>query len=202
MGKVNEAVPCFENAVSLSPNHEKAGFYLGLVNFMKGDYKKAEKSFEKVLAINPENNLSRAYYAFALHNSGNINKSGEQLEMLVDKEVKDPEVYSVLAKLYVKMQQPDKAINLIGKALSMQERAEYYTMRGDVYAVKKDFVQSVRDYDKAINLNPDLASAYYTRGMAKIELGYKEDACNDLNAAFKKGYVKAIGAIQKNCVNK
>ncbi len=41
------------------------------------------------------------------------------------------------------------------------------------------------DYSAAINLNPNLASAYYNRGLARSELGEKEPAIKDYTEAIR-----------------
>ena len=55
-----------------------------------------------------------------------------------------------------------------------------------------DFIGAIRDCDKAIELNPNYAKAYYNRGIAKIKLGRKEEGCFDLNKAGVMGFNKAI----------
>ena len=52
---------------------------------------------------------------------------------------------------------------------------------------------AIRNYNKAIELDPDNASAYYNRGNAKADLGQHDDTITDVNTAirFFPGYVKA-----------
>jgi tetratricopeptide (TPR) repeat protein len=45
----------------------------------------------------------------------------------------------------------------------------------------------------------DKNDAYYWRGLAKIELGYKESGCLDLSKAGELGYSEAYEAIKKYC---
>ena len=39
-----------------------------------------------------------------------------------------------------------------------------YSNRGAVYRNKEVFDRAIKDYNKAIELNPELAEAYYNRG--------------------------------------
>ena len=63
-----------------------------------------------------------------------------------------------------------------------------------------DLQGAIQDYNKAIELDPDVApSLYSTMGRAKIELGQKEEGCLDLSKAGEKGYFEAYDLIKKLC---
>lgn len=44
-----------------------------------------------------------------------------------------------------------------------------------------DYKEAVADYDRAINLTPSLADAYYNRGLAMHKLGNDAEAIGDFN---------------------
>ena len=46
---------------------------------------------------------------------------------------------------------------------------------------KKSILKSITDYNRAIELNPEDASAYYNRGRAKDKLGDYDGAVADYN---------------------
>ena len=66
-------------------------------------------------------------------------------------------------------------------------------------AVIKDYKGAIQDFNKAIELNPDLAEAYYNRGIAKIKSGQKDDGCLDFSKAGELGSAKAYEAIKEVC---
>ena len=39
---------------------------------------------------------------------------------------------------------------------------------GDIYFAKRDFDNAIKDYNKAIQLNPNFPNTYYNRGLAYI----------------------------------
>ncbi len=45
--------------------------------------------------------------------------------------------------------------------------------------------EAMKDYDKAIELNPQYAEAYNNRGIAKAELGRNEEAMKDYDKAIE-----------------
>ncbi len=78
-------------------------------------------------------------------------------------------------------------------------KAEEYYDSGVEKANSGDYQGAIKDYDKAIEINPKDAEAYYNRGLAKIGLGQKYSGCLDLSRAGKLGYSKAYEAIKKYC---
>lgn len=61
----------------------------------------------------------------------------------------------------------------------------------------KDYRGAIADYDKAIEINPKYADAYYNRGYAKIDLGQREGGCWDFSKAGELGDTQAYDAIKK-----
>lgn len=59
------------------------------------------------------------------------------------------------------------------------EQGAIYLYRGAVYLIEGKPVQAVADFDKAIELKPDLAAAYYWRGLVHELRGEKKEAIED-----------------------
>ena len=55
------------------------------------------------------------------------------------------------------------------------------------------------DFDRAIELNPQYATAYVNRGMAKASLNNSGAACRDWQRAVDLGLPNANELIQKYC---
>ena len=53
------------------------------------------------------------------------------------------------------------------------------------------------DYDKAIELNPDFADAYFNRGLTHIFLGNNKLGISDLSKAGELGIVSAYNVIKR-----
>ena len=63
----------------------------------------------------------------------------------------------------------------------------------------KNYISAINDLTKTIELNPDIPSAYYLRGVAKTESG--KDGCNDFIIAYQRGFANAKAAITEYCNN-
>ena len=77
--------------------------------------------------------------------------------------------------------------------------ADDYFNSGNAKANLKDYRGAILDFNKAIELNPKLASAYLGRGLAKILLGQKDDGCLDLSKAGELGEASAYETIKELC---
>ncbi len=69
--------------------------------------------------------------------------------------------------------------------LTPEQRATVLTNRGNVYFREGEQESATADFDKAIELNPDLTIAYYNRGLAAFVIGRYDDAIADSSAAIR-----------------
>lgn len=84
------------------------------------------------------------------------------------------------------------------KAAELNSNNAYlYFDLGNVYASTKDYVLAIENYDKAVQLDPKLAEAYYNRGIANINLGKTDLGIRDLSKAGELGLYEAYSAIKK-----
>ena len=78
-------------------------------------------------------------------------------------------------------------------------KAEEYYDSGIEKANSGDYQGAIKDYDKAIEINPKDAEAYYNRGAAKLGLGQKDSGCLDLYKARELGHSGAYQTIKEHC---
>jgi tetratricopeptide (TPR) repeat protein len=80
-----------------------------------------------------------------------------------------------------------KECALKGQLKKTQELAEAYWGRGNTYHELGDYQQAIKDFDRAIELDPRFAEAYRCRGKTYNELGNRQQAIEDWKAAAKSG---------------
>jgi lipoprotein NlpI len=83
---------------------------------------------------------------------------------------------------------------------SCDKKAEDYEREGqEKFNQQRDYEGAIKDFNKAIELDPSRASAYSSRGLAKYYLLNKEGACADWIKASQKGDVTSLYLLKENC---
>ena len=86
-------------------------------------------------------------------------------------------------------------------ALRIDESAFLYYNRGNVYAERHDYQHAIEDYTRAIDLDANLAEAWYNRGLARLALKQPQGN-DDLSKAGELGLYTAYSIIKKMHNNK
>ncbi len=76
-----------------------------------------------------------------------------------------------------------------------------YSLRGTIYFTKKDYLPSIRDFDRAIEKDIKDVHAWFNRGVAYYNVGLHEKACYDWEKAGKLGNYEAYKYISRYCKN-
>lgn len=74
-----------------------------------------------------------------------------------------------------------------------------YFNLANVKCLSRDFESAVEYYNYATDKMPDLAEAYFNRGLTLIYLNKKKEACIDLGKAGELGLYNAYSVIRKYC---
>src|SRR5262245_4968492 len=66
-----------------------------------------------------------------------------------------------------------------GGPISDEQYAKLFVMRGMQFEERRDFVHAIKDLDRAVGLDPNLAAAWHQRANAYDSLGQHERAIPD-----------------------
>ncbi|ABC31637.1 putative Zn-dependent protease [Hahella chejuensis KCTC 2396] len=78
----------------------------------------------------------------------------------------------------------DKALQLANQAIKLEsEEAMFYSLRGDIYKKQNKESAALKEYDKAVSLNPEYFAHPLKRGLTYKELGDSAKAAQDLRRA-------------------
>ena len=78
-----------------------------------------------------------------------------------------------------------QAIDVFDQANAVEENADVYDAKADTERLNGDYEASIRDFTKAIELDPMDSWAYYRRGWVKERIGDKVGALEDYNAGIE-----------------
>lgn len=93
-----------------------------------------------------------------------------------------------------------EAIADIREAISILPDIPYFHFDiGNLYCLSSDMVSAIVEYDKAIQIYPQMGDAYFNRGLVLIYLKDKEKGCIDLSRAGELGVSDAYSVISKYC---
>ncbi|KAJ9706805.1 hypothetical protein PVL29_001998 [Vitis rotundifolia] len=92
----------------------------------------------------------------------------------------------------------EEAIGHLTEAILLNPTsAIMYATRASVYIKMKKPNAAIRDANAALEINPDSAKGYKSRGIARSMLGQWEEAAKDLHLASKLDYDEEISAVLK-----
>jgi len=160
-GEYGLAIMDYDRAIELNP--EIAGAYnnRGLVYTKKGEYDLAIRDYDRAIELNPE-------FALAYYNRGNayIYKN-KYKEAIMDFE------------MFIRLAPPQYAGDVMKLRAMIKDlairNAEAYNSHGLAYANKGEYDTAIREYEMAIELNPEYAQAYFNCGLSyKNKNNYKE----------------------------
>ncbi|MDP3445513.1 MAG: tetratricopeptide repeat protein [Ignavibacteria bacterium] len=125
------------------------------------------------------------------------------IKTLDDEIEKSPnaELYLNRARIYLAMGMTNKAkVDFDNYLVSDTLDARVYVNRAGT-RFPNDLSGVVADCNKAISLAPDNKNAYFLRGLARYELGEKEQGCEDFNKAIELGFSVLRIAEQEKCID-
>jgi len=120
----------------------------------------------------------------------------------LEKEISDspyPESYLNRARIYMALGKPKQAIkDFDNYIISDTLNARVYLNRAGT-RFPDDMAGVVQDCNKAISIEPDNKNAYFLRGLARYDMGEREQGCEDFKIAIELGFSILKLAEQDKC---
>ena len=183
-GHLAEAVQDFSEAISLAPDNAQLYISRGASYGMAGQLDKALLDFEKVIALDSNSGVAYMNRATALE------KKGRYVESLRDYD----KAIALIPDNWIAWdgrcwlraivgQDLDGALADCERALQMRpDAANTLNTRGFVLFRQGHYQDAIANYNDSILRDPNVASSYYVRGLARKANG--EDAGDDLAKAL------------------
>jgi arylsulfatase A-like enzyme/predicted Zn-dependent protease len=149
-------------SVAMDDSEAETWNNLGVVYYRKKDYPKAVEAYERAVRLNPE-------FAYAFDNLGTL-----YLRTFLER--KDPEMIP-------------KAIDAFDRAINNDSRlASAYNGRASVFKSSNRPNEAMRDWKRALELQPDFVDVYFNLGITYLQTGNKSEALQILNRCKEKFY--------------
>ncbi len=189
--KIDLSIRDLQKGLKLDKNWAET--YINLANSyrLKGDYKKAETTFDEVIQINP--NLAEIYHGRGLlYASMQPQPRYEAAYQNFNRaiELNDPDapvVYKDWGETYSRQGEYLNAIASFEEAIRLNKSyALAYNLRGLAYHAAGQPELAISDYTYIIqNINSEYADAYVNRGIALSDTGNYQEALNDLRRGIE-----------------
>jgi tetratricopeptide (TPR) repeat protein len=191
---LDPAITIFEKASERYPNSPRIAIGLGIAYYSRGNYDDAVKSLLHAADLSPADPrvypfLSRAY-----------DSSPSQAEEVIARFRRFAEQqpnngraqYYYAMSLWKGKRTQDASLDLaqisalLEKAIALDPSlAESYLQLGNLYSDQHKYAEAIPEYQRALELNSDLADAHYRLGQAYVHTGEKDKAQQQLQAYQK-----------------
>ena len=190
------ATEVFARGVKRYPSSERLRMGLGTALYARGQYEQAVRALLAAVDLAPSDPraylfLAKAFNASTAHPDAESQEVIRRLERLAQLEPQDPRAhyYYAMALWSTKRREktvPDKLGEVeaeLRKAAALDPRwADARLALGDLEADRARYADAIREYQQAIRLQPDFATAHYRLGQAYRRAGDKERAREEFDA--------------------
>jgi len=179
-GKPAEAIPQFDEALRLNPQHVDALLGRAEARRKVGQYDSSIEDCNQVIKLRPK--LAKGYYCRG---------ATEGILKQFDPAIRDYTeairlnksfalAYDGRGDTYISLRQYDRALDDLNEAIRLRpDNPLFHMRRGVAFQNLKQFEKAIQDYDQVIKLEPNNARAYTQRANAKAQLGDKRGAAAD-----------------------
>jgi arylsulfatase A-like enzyme/Flp pilus assembly protein TadD len=168
--RIEQAREVLSDSIAMDDSDAEAWNNLGIVYYRMKDYPEALAAYERAIGLNPT-------FASAFNNQGTL-----YLRMALER--KDREMLP-------------KAIMAFDRAIKNDPRlASAFNGRASAHKFSNRPDDAIRDWKKALELQPDFVDVYFNLGITYLEKGDKAEALTILNLCKKRFYSRLPAAEQ------
>ena len=194
-----EAISDYTRAQELNLLEAPVYNYKGVAYYYLENYDSAMVNFKKAMDLDSTDFQYALNYANALTEVNNYADAIEIYDNLVQTDSTQHGIWADMAISKFEISMTEQAIQDITKAIELLPSAAiYYDHRARMKEAIGDYLGAVDDFTSSLDLEQD-SNIYYERGMAKINLSNKFDACKDFKKAAEMGDDNGKAALKEHC---
>lgn len=186
-GQIKEFQAAYKKVQNL-PKKDEA-FYEFLIGAAKMEGRKDEyiQHSRDLLKLNPGNLKVRMDLGELLYDEKRYEEAIMEFTEIKDKLDSYPRVHYQLARVYLAMNDLEKAKAMATKELELNPNLDSaHFIMGEVYRLAKDYREAVVKYEKAISLNPRSVDALVSMATIRLGQNYASEALELLARALKE----------------
>ncbi|MEW5806748.1 MAG: tetratricopeptide repeat protein [Acidobacteriota bacterium] len=175
-----QAMDPLTRAIELKPDKEGVHYTMGLAYSQMKENDKALEEFKKEAGISKDQGtLERCYINMGIINRdrGNAKEAIEAFENVLKINKQNLTVYSELADLYLKANDPDRSLEFIERSAKVGTKDVNMIIKvASYYANKGEWEKSEKLFLEAISMDPEIVNLYEKVGHVQEKLGKKQEA--------------------------
>ena len=178
------AARCYAALVELTPNDISLLGTLATLHLTCGRSERAAELFQRALLIDPESGDDTIEQADLVEDEARLLEAVASVQKLVSKYPGVTEFHLHLADLFVKLGDDDNAVRHFSAALEIHPDFLEATVKlGTQHLRRKRYAQAARTFNKAVELNDRLLTAFIGLGVAQRASGNEREARSTLDLA-------------------
>ena len=182
LGRPEEAIAGYDAAIAINPAFLQAAFRRGFLLQQMGRPQDAVASYKEVIKLNPDHFDAHANMAVSLFALGRPGEALANCDRGIALKPDQAALHSFRGDLLRAMERPQEAAISYERAIALNpDEADVHCDRGAVLLLLEQ-VECIPCFDRAIELKPDLARAYFFRANAHHNLHRFDSATRDYKA--------------------
>lgn len=195
----NSTIPYAKNVITLKPSYDETWHLILLNCYLKSNqYQNAAKLLEKMLRIQPQNKTYWQQLLATWQHADNDQKTLATMELMHTKGLFTPEETKQLINMYLYLQMPHKAANLLQAQLEtgqLPRTAANMELLGNCWLLAQERQKSADSFDWAAKKSGD-SNLFYRVGQLYFDLEKYPQAIAHLQTAITKGKLTQPGYAQ------
>ena len=187
VGNYDKSLADYGVLVSAFPDSVLGYFGSGLVQTKLAEYDNAFRSFQKVLAIDPNDTEALVNLGTVEYYRGNFDAAIDVLNRALA-QLKEANAYNTLNQVYLSQGRWEEAMIAINNALDLEPEAGYFlNNRGLTYLMMDSLAQGLKDINVSIVLEPENMWAIRNKGIYYLRSGNPNQAVEYLERVVASG---------------
>jgi tetratricopeptide (TPR) repeat protein len=179
------AIEVFQQATERYPSSTRLVIGLGMALYSRGNYDEAVKALLRAADLNPSDPGGYLFLSKAYDSSpSQADEVVQRFRRFAELQPQNPRAsYYYAMSLWKGKRAQDSGLDpqqieaLLKKAIALDPKfAEARLQLGNLYSDQNKYAESIPEYERALELSPDLADIHYRLGQAYVHTGQKDRA--------------------------
>lgn len=203
IGLFEKSIENYEKALKIYPNYVPALINRGNVYYRLNEYDKALNDYNNAIASSSSSIIPYFNRGNIHYDLGNYQEAIEDFTKCIELDPGFTDAYNGRVKVNLKLNHFDNVLQDISilnslssvyKSKNSPRKFEDFFIQGLINHEKREYLNALQEFTKAIELNPGFSQAYMRRGLSNLELERYKDALADFNRAIEldKGNAQAL----------